>query len=195
MLMKKIRLGDLLIQNGKINTEELKRALEIQRNLTSHKKLGEILIEEGLISEDEVMQVIANQLGIELVDFSNIELNFLLLRRVPVAVLDKYGAIPIQEHPKDVVVAFIDPMDVDARTTIQRYLKKPIKPTIALSKDIKKHINQLKNREKANSLIEQMKKELSGATEDIEEDDESATMKLFNISYHYLLAKGQVISI
>ncbi len=190
MLMKKIRLGDLLIQNGKINTEELKRALEIQRNLTSHKKLGEILIEEGLISEDEVMQVIANQLGIDLVDFSNIELNFLLLRRVPVAVLDKYGAIPIQEHPKDVVVAFIDPMDVDARTTIQRYLKKPIKPTIALSKDIKKHINQLKNREKANSLIEQMKKELSGATEDIEEDDESATMKFIQYIVSLSISKG-----
>jgi general secretion pathway protein E/type IV pilus assembly protein PilB len=188
--MKKIRLGDLLIQNGKINTEELKRALEIQRNLTSHKKLGEILIEEGLISEDEVMQVIANQLGIDLVDFSNIELNFLLLRRVPVAVLDKYGAIPIQEHPKDVVVAFIDPMDVDARTTIQRYLKKPIKPTIALSKDIKKHINQLKNREKANSLIEQMKKELSGATEDIEEDDESATMKFIQYIVSLSISKG-----
>ena len=38
MLMKKIRVGDLLIQNGKISTEELKRALDIQRNLNSHKK-------------------------------------------------------------------------------------------------------------------------------------------------------------
>ena len=190
MLMKKIRVGDLLIQNGKISTEELKRALDIQRNLNSHKKIGEILIEEGLVLEDDIMQIIATQQHIQITDFANEELNFLLLRRVPVAVLAKYGAIPVKEYPKEVVVAFIDPMDIDARTTIQRYLKKPIRITIAHSKDIKKHINQLKNREKVNSLIEQMKKELAGQTEEIDEDDESTTMQFIQYVVNLSIEKG-----
>jgi len=189
MLMKKVRLGDLLIQNGQITQEDLKKALEIQRNSNSHKKLGEILIEEGLISEEDIIKVIATQLNIDVIHFDNEELNFMLLRKVPVSILDKYGAIPVKEYPKEVVVAFIDPMDIDARTTLQRYLKKPIRPAIAISKDIKKHINQLKNREKANALIEQMKKELAGTAEENEEE-ESATMQFIKYIVSLSIQKG-----
>jgi general secretion pathway protein E/type IV pilus assembly protein PilB len=188
MLMKKIRLGDLLIQNGKITNEDLKKALDLQRISNSHKKMGEILIEEGFISEDDVINIIAKQLNIKVIQFENVELNFLLLRKVPVGVLEKYGALPIQETPKDVIVAFIDPMDIDARNAIQRYFKKPIKSAIASSKDIKKHINQLKNREKANSLIEQIKKELAGEAE--ETDDESATMQFIKYIISLSINKG-----
>jgi len=187
--MKKIRLGDLLIQNGKISETDLKKALDLQRSQNSHKKLGEILIEEGFISEEEIVSLIASQLNIDIINFNNVELNFLLLRKVPVHILDKYGALPIKESPKEVLVAFIDPMDIEARNTLQRYLKKPIKASIALSKDIRKHINQLKNREEANSLIEQMKRELSG-TNEIDKDDESATMQFIKYIVKLSIQKG-----
>jgi general secretion pathway protein E/type IV pilus assembly protein PilB len=189
MLMKKIRLGDLLIQKGKINEADIKKALDIQRTQNSHKKLGEILIEEGFISEDDIIKLIAEQLHIDVINFDNTELNFSLLRKVPVAVLEKYEALPIKETPKEVIVAFTDPMNIDARTVLQRYLKKPIKLTIAPSKDIKKHINQLKNREKANALIERMKKELAGTAED-NDDEESATMQFIKYIVNLSIQKG-----
>ena len=190
MLMKKIRLGDLLIQHGKLTPENLQKALDIQRASNSNKKLGEILIEEGIVAEDDIINIIAAQLQIDKIDFSNLEINFLLLRKVPAAVLDKYGALPIKEYPKEVVVAFIDPMDIEARNTLQRYLKKPIITTIASSKDIKKYINQLKNREKANSLIEQMKKELAGQVVEELEENESATMKFIKYIISLSIEKG-----
>jgi len=190
MLMKKIRLGDLLIQEGKISNEDLRKALEYQRTSNSHKKLGEILIEEGLINEDDIINILSRQLNIEIINFENVELNFLLLRKVPVQILEKYGAIPVKETPKEIVVAFIDPMNVEARSSIQRYLKKPIRTTIAASKDIKKHVNQLKNRERANTLIEQMKKELAGNAEEMEEDEESATMKFIKYIVTLSIQRG-----
>ena len=177
MLMKKVRIGDLLIQYGKITTQELQHALQIQKQLSSNKKIGEILIEEGLVEEEDIMKIIASQMHIEIVDFNNVELNFILLKKVPVAILEKYNVLPIKELPKEVKIAFEDPMNLDAITTLQRYFKKPIKPMIALSKEIKKYVNQLKTREKANSLIEQIKKELAGNQEN-EDDEESATMQL-----------------
>ncbi len=186
MLMKKVRIGDLLIQEKRISTQDLQKALEIQKQSLSNKKIGEILIEEGLVSEDDIIKIIANQLHIQIINFNNIEINFKLLKKVPVAVLEKYTALPIQEFPKEVLVAIYDPMDVDAITTLQRYLKKPVKPAIALSKDIKKYIVQLKNREKAHSIIEQIKKELAGTAEDIEKDEDSGTMKF--IKYIVLLS-------
>jgi len=189
MLMKKVLFGDLIKEKSEISEADINKAIQIQRSSNSHKKLGEILIEEGLISEEERMEVIAEQLNIEIINFNNVELNFLLLKKVPVQILEKYGALPIKEYPKEVVVAFIDPMNIEARTTLQRYLKKPIRPTIALSKDIKNHINQLKNSEKANSLIEQMKKELAG-TNEVDDNDESATMQFIKYIIRLSIQKG-----
>jgi general secretion pathway protein E/type IV pilus assembly protein PilB len=189
MLIKKTRLGDLLIQNGKVTLEELNKALDIQRT-SNNKKIGEILIEEGIVSEDDIMDVIAKQLHIDKFDFSDYETNFALLKKVPVAVLEKYEALPIKEYPKEVVVAFIDPMNIEARNTIQRYLKKPIRPAIAPTKEIKKYINQLKNREKANSLIEQMKKELTGQIDELENDEDTATMKFIKYIVSLSIEKG-----
>ncbi len=177
MLMKKVRIGDLLIQYGKITTQDLQKALEIQKQSVSNKKLGEVLIEEGLVSEEDILKIVSKQLHIDIIDFNNVNLNFNLLKKVPVAVLEKYTAIPIKELPKEVIVVISDPMNVDAMTTLKRYLKKPVKPSIALTKEIKKHIAQLKNREKAHSIIEQIRKELSGTAEEIEKDEDSGTMK------------------
>ena len=177
MLIKKIRIGDLLLQNGKITQEQLEKALQIQRNSKNKQRLGEILVSEGFVSEQEVVELIAKQLNIEVVDFTNVELNFRLLKKIPFQILEKIEAIPVNEIPKYVEVAFVNPMDIDAQTTLSRYLKKPIKKLIAPSKEIKKHIAQLRNREKAQSLLVQMKKELKGESETVDDNDDSATMK------------------
>jgi len=197
----KLKLGDLLIQNKKLTTEDLNKALSIQRMDHTHKKLGEILIEEGFVSEEDIAELIAKQLNLgEVLSLDNIKLDFIsILKKVPVQILEKYNAIPIIERTSEnsnkkiaqqkITVAFADPMDIDARTTLQRYLKKPIQPAIALSKEIKKHINQLKNREKSSSLIEKMKKELAGTAED-NNDEESATMQFIKYIINISIQKG-----
>jgi len=178
MLMKKTTTGELLIKQKMITEEQLKKALEIQKKSKTGKKLGEILLEEGFLSEEELLQVIAYQLKVPIIDFSNVELNFNLLKKVPVNILEKYQMLPIRENPKEVTIAFVSPNDIEARTIIQRYMKKTVKPAIASLKDIRKNINQLKNREKIHNIIEQMKKELSGnITLEGNEDNESATMQ------------------
>ncbi len=190
MLIKKIRIGDLLLQNGKITQEQLEKALQIQRNSKNKQRLGEILVSEGFISEQEVIELIAKQLNIEVVDFANVELNFRLLKKIPFQILEKIEAIPVNETPKYVEVAFVDPMDIDAQTTLSRYLKKPIKKLIAPPKEIKKHIAQLRNREKAQSLLVQMKKELKGESETVDNTDDSATMKFIKYIIATSIEKG-----
>ena len=48
------KLGDLLIENGKITYNQLKEALEKQK--TTGKRLGEILIDSGVITEEILYQ-------------------------------------------------------------------------------------------------------------------------------------------
>jgi general secretion pathway protein E/type IV pilus assembly protein PilB len=187
MLIKKTMLGDLLIQENKISQNELQKAIDIQKASPENKKLGEILIEKGLVSEEVIMQLLSKQLNIPIEE--TITPNFILSRKVPAKILEKYKVLPIKEDPKSIEVAFADPLDIEAQNTISRYFKKPIQIVISSEKEILKHINQLKNREKANSIIEQMKKEIAGNAETAKEE-ESATMQFIKYLVTLSVSKG-----
>ncbi|MBY0237109.1 MAG: hypothetical protein K2W93_19180, partial [Burkholderiaceae bacterium] len=54
---KKVRLGDVLVQQQLISEQQLSQALELQR--ASGKKLGRLLIDAGLITEEALAHVLA----------------------------------------------------------------------------------------------------------------------------------------
>ena len=187
MLMRKIRLGDLLVQENIITKEDLQKAIEMQKSSPNRKRIGEILIEEGLVNEETIIQLLSKQLNIPI--NSKIEPDFLLLKKIPAKILEKYQAIPVKENPKNIEIAFVDPLDIEAQNTIARYLDKPIKVVISSQKEILKHINQLKNREQAYNIIEQMKKEILGNVAG-KNDGESATMQFIKYIIVLSISKG-----
>ncbi len=70
---KHLRLGDLLVNVGKITDEQLQLALEIQKERRI--KLGEVLKELNLVTSREIVEVLEFQLGIAQVDLENIQLS------------------------------------------------------------------------------------------------------------------------
>jgi len=60
------KLGEMLVDAGVLNLEQLQEALEGQRE--SGKRLGEMVVEMQMCTEDEVQNVLADQLGIEKID-------------------------------------------------------------------------------------------------------------------------------
>ena len=63
-IMTTKNLGDILINEGIISPETVKKAIEIQKK--SHKKLGQILIEMGSIEPEQLYHVLEKQLGVVL---------------------------------------------------------------------------------------------------------------------------------
>jgi uncharacterized protein DUF4388/putative pyrroloquinoline-quinone binding quinoprotein len=63
---RRMRIGDLLIANGKITEEDLDLALKLQKQ--SRKKLGEILIEEGFCEPTDIENILRIQIEEELYD-------------------------------------------------------------------------------------------------------------------------------
>lgn len=62
------RIGDLLLEQGLINQEQLDKALSYQRSHSGPRKLiGEMLVELGFVSQDQVMQALAGAYGIPFV--------------------------------------------------------------------------------------------------------------------------------
>ena len=66
---KKLRLGDMLIQNQLITDEQLSAALTSQK--ATGKKLGRALIDLGLVEEDTMLKLLSQQLEVPFIQLRN----------------------------------------------------------------------------------------------------------------------------
>ena len=62
--MKKIRLGEILVQVGYITEEQLDNALMLQKSSEKKRMLGEVLIELGYVKEEEILSELSRQLQV-----------------------------------------------------------------------------------------------------------------------------------
>lgn len=122
--LRKIRLGDLLVQNGIISAEQLDIALARQRE--SGRKLGQELIAQRLVEEDALLNFLASQLHLRRVDLARQALDPLLVQRLPESLARRYRAIPLQDAGTHIVVGMADPTDLPALDAISRALGKPV---------------------------------------------------------------------
>lgn len=56
------KLGQILVDNGKVSNTDIKNALVIQKKNARHKLLGEILMDLNLISKDDLISALNEQL-------------------------------------------------------------------------------------------------------------------------------------
>ena len=77
MKTKKKRLGDLLVEAGVINDDQLRSALEKQRGKKA--KLGEVLIQMGITTEEEIANVLEAQLNIGRINLYEIKIIIIIL--------------------------------------------------------------------------------------------------------------------
>jgi MSHA biogenesis protein MshE len=94
--LKKIRLGDLLIQEGLITAQQLDDAIESQRK--SGLKLGQILVEQGVLTEDALLSGLAKQLNIPLFDLRHYSASPTVVQRLSEAYARRFRAIVLEDR-------------------------------------------------------------------------------------------------
>jgi general secretion pathway protein E/type IV pilus assembly protein PilB len=163
MIKEKVRLGDLLIQKGVITEEELKKALEKQKEYKEdghYKKLGEILIELGLASEKQILETLSQQLGHPFVDLYGEDIDYDLMSSYPLALIEKNKIVPFKQDEEYLYIATADPLDYDSLELIEKMSPKTLKVFIALKKDIQIIIERLKIAISTQTLVSKVRKEL-----------------------------------
>ncbi len=169
-LRRKVRLGDLLLEAGVINLQQLERALQLQKE-GNGRKLGETLLDENMVSEDQLARVLSEQLGFELIDLTNIAISDEVLNLVSVSILKKKKALPIeyaQNNTNILRVAMADPLDLDTIDDISIITGCQVEPLIATSRSIMLAIDRFFGQEEVASALEQFAKEKLT----VEEEDE-----------------------
>lgn len=186
--MKRIRLGELLLQEGLIDQETLDKAIELQKKTGD--KFGRILIGMVGIKEENVLRLIADQLKIPYINLNNYELDTNLTLLLPETYARRYRALVIGQEDGSLIVGMADPQDINAFDAVSKILKRSIKMALISEAALLKIIDRVYRRTQeiahfAHELSEEMIDEYEEARDDLfdesqESDEQAPVVKLLN---------------
>ncbi|MDS0525692.1 Flp pilus assembly complex ATPase component TadA [Clostridium sp. SHJSY1] len=138
MAAEKRRLGNILVNAGKITAYQLQEALKSQKALG--KKLGEILVESKIITENDIIEAIEQQTGIKRVDLNVIDFDKKAISIIPKNLCDKYVLIPFGFENNKIQIALSDPLNIYAIDDVAISTGFEIESFITTKDDIKKFV-------------------------------------------------------
>ena len=134
------RLGDILIADGKVTSDQIEEALKMQKTLG--KRLGEVLVETNIITEEEIVEAIVKQTGIPRVDLKSIDLDRKAINLVTESLCRKYNLIPFGfTEDNKIKVSMADPLNIYAIDDINISTGFEVEIYISLSNDVKRVID------------------------------------------------------
>ena len=123
------KLGEILLREGLITQEQLRKALLEQKN--SGMRLGYTLVKLGFIEETEVSKMLARQYRMPAVDLSRFEVDAKILKLIPPDIATKHTVLPLKREGRTLTVAIADPNNVTAIEDIKFITRCDVFPVIA----------------------------------------------------------------
>ena len=119
------RLGEVLVEQGAIDEDQLQTALDAQRDAARDRRrvrLGTLVVELGFATERQVASALAAALSLELVDLGSLPMQTDIARMLPRAVAERNLVVPIsRDDDGKVVLACADPTNVVALDDVKIY--------------------------------------------------------------------------
>ncbi len=143
MPIKKIinkQLGELLIEHGIINKDQLQKALEAQREKGG--LVGELLVEFGFAKEEDIAQAITVQYGFPYLPLSNYDINSEVVELIPARVAKQYILIPIDKIGNNLTLAMANPLNASAIDDVEQATGCMVQVFVSTASDIKKAIEK-----------------------------------------------------
>lgn len=166
MLNEKRRLGNILVNAGKITSYQLQEALKCQKTL--EKKLGEILVDSKIITEDEIIECIEKQTGIKKVDLNTVDFDRKAIALIPQNLCNKYILIPFGFDNNKIKVALADPLNIFAIDDVAISTGFEIESFISRKADIKKFIGRYYTSQQVDNAVMQLSKETNNKSKIME---------------------------
>jgi type IV pilus assembly protein PilB len=157
------RLGDRLVAEKLISTEQLQRALAEQKG--SADKLGTILVRLGFITEDSLVSFLSKQYSIPAITVAQVDPDPDVLKLVPEQIAKKHSVLPIKRMGNVLTLAMADPTNVFALDDVGFMTGLQIQPVVASEAAIRKAFERLYE---TGASVTDMMSELEEADTDVE---------------------------
>jgi MSHA biogenesis protein MshE len=164
---RRVRVGELLLEQKLITEQQLKAALAEQTR--SGRKLGRVLVELGMVSEPVFHETLARHLQIPYLDLRQLQLTPATVRLLPEAQARRSRALLLQADAAGALVGMADPTDLFAYDEIAAALKRPIRIALVRETDLLKTMDAVYRRtDEIASIAQEVGEELREADIDIE---------------------------
>lgn len=108
----KDKIIEILVKNGHINDQQLKKALELQKDAGI--PLRKVLINEGIIREETLISLLSKELYMPTLNLSKYRFSPEVIGLVPERIARLYSLIPISRFGNTITVAISDPLNIFA---------------------------------------------------------------------------------
>ncbi len=137
------RIGEILINRGKVTESQVMDALNDQKNTGNF--LGKILVDKGLISDVEVTQALGEQFELPIVEITPEKINIDLARKFSSALIVDHKCFPLSEDEYSVTVAIVNPLDAVALAKWEEEVNpRSLKLVLASENDINNVIQEFR---------------------------------------------------
>jgi type IV pilus assembly protein PilB len=171
------RLGDLLVKEKVITTEQLEQAVKLQKE--SHSRLASALVKLGFLSDEDVTNFLSRQYGVPAINLSYFEIDPAVVKLIPYETAKRYQILPLSRVGASLTIAMVDPTNVFAMDDIKFMTGFNIEPVVASESSILEGIEKAYGTSKEAEL-EQVMQSIndSGEGTDIEVQAEAQELEL-----------------
>jgi len=128
-------LGQLLKEMELLTEGQIQEALAKQRREGG--VIGDILVQLGYCGRDEILLALAAQMGMEVVDVTELEIPPEVIQKVPPVMAKTYNIIPIKWEDGVLTIAMSNPQDVNVRDDLRHSLHCDVQGAVASEEAIR----------------------------------------------------------
>ncbi len=134
------QLGELLVERGILNQQQLEKALAYQKEHGG--LIGEILVDQGYVKEEDIAQALTAQYGFPYLPLSNYDINPEIVSVIPARVVRQYLLVPIDRIGNNLTLAMSNPLNIQAIEDVELLSGCSVQTFVSTASDIKKAIEK-----------------------------------------------------
>jgi type II secretory ATPase GspE/PulE/Tfp pilus assembly ATPase PilB-like protein len=133
-------VGNLLLEDGRIDEEMLAYALKVQQ--VSRERLGDILQRLRLVTDRDIAWVVAKQAGLEYNPMLVVSSSEEALSQIPSSFAQKHGLLPLSIEGDRLVIACIDPYAKHSLDRLTRFTSYPLRLVVAPEARLRREVQR-----------------------------------------------------
>ena len=154
------RLGEILIKENLITSDQLRQALEHQKSTGG--RLGTCLMKLGFISDDEITGVLSRQYGVPSINLKYYEVDANVIKLIPQDTAVRYQIVPLSRVGSTLTIAMTDPTNVFAMDDIKFMTGFNVEPVVASETAIAEAISKFYGEAESTEELSKVMKDLTG---------------------------------
>ena len=171
------RFGELLVENGRITSDELSQALRVRKD--PRERLGQTLVRLGMLDEDDVVQLLGQQFSLPIATADQLsKADPEAVQLIPEHLARQAGLLALRRDDSTLDVAMGDPLDVVSLDHLRALTGCSLRVWVARPSEVREAVDEfyqeIRATEKVGEILEKI--DLS-AVQETEQDVDLAALR------------------